>query len=228
MSLADVVAFFQSKQPGNVTTCAGAKGKSLVNQKGNAGNVAVTPSLPKNINKIKAVTPVTPVTQKNNDTKHEIESALPAIEVQPLVNVPEALGRTMDYLIRDDESLPGLCLFSTLDIWEIENGVLPLDNAKRYLEKMEREHLHLIEIRQDPDAHPIESAMDRLVESGLELIKEDRLFIRRLLGSKMFWRVSLGEYKAIWLAAMDAVTQPHKQQNAGRRAANSWLRKSAT
>lgn len=227
MSLADVIAFFQSKQPGNVTTCAGAKGKSPVNHKGNAGNVAVTPSLPKNINKIMKVTPVTPVTQKNNDTRREIESSLPAVEVQPLVNVPEALDRPMHYLIRADDRLPGLCLFSRQDIEEAETGVLPLANAKRYLEKMEREHPHLIEIRQDPDAHPIELAMDRLKGAGLEIVKDDRLFIRGLLGHKMFWRQTLSEYKQTWRATMESVEQPHKQQNAGRRAANSWLRESA-
>ena len=65
-----------------------------------------------------------------------------------------------------------------------------------------------------------------LESAGMDLLREDLSFISHLL-----WRSNPAEqsslihqYAVVWRQAMDAVEVPHRKQNAGRRAANGWLR----
>lgn len=200
MSLANLVAFFS----------------------GNAGNVGVTPSLPKKFSNNNAVTVVTPVTKKYNDTKPEIVPDNTASNENLEVDVAESLGRSLSYLTNADSRLPGLCLFSLSDILDIETGILPLESAKRYLDSIERQYPHLQS--GDSDDHPIIRAIDELKQLGLEIVPEDRRFIRERLGHHMNWKAELNEYLEVWLLAAATTPQPHKRQNAGRFAANTWLR----
>lgn len=137
-------------------------------------------------------------------------------------DLADQLGRSLAYLTAPDDRLPGLCLFSRDDIQDIESGVLPLDNAKRYLEQMEQQFPHLQSGGDDSGDHPLLKAMDDLKHSGIELVPEDRRYIRDKIGHRMNWATFLDGYKREWLAAMDGCL-PHQKQNRGRFAANTWL-----
>lgn len=143
------------------------------------------------------------------------------------INVAESLGRTLDYLTAADDRLPGLCLFSLDDIQDVEAGLLPLDNAKRYLENMERDYPHLQRGGSDTGEPPLLKALDELQQSGIELVHDDRTFIREKIGHRMDWRNRLDGYRSVWLDAMSKEAVPHRQQNVGRRAGNTWLRESS-
>ena len=136
--------------------------------------------------------------------------------------VADQLGRSLAYLTAPDDRLPGLCLFSQDDIQDIESGALPLDNAKRYLEQMEQQYPHLQSGGDDSGEHPLLKAMDDLKHSGIELVPEDRRYIRDKIGHRMNWATFLDGYKREWLAAMEGCL-PHQKQNRGRFAANTWL-----
>ena len=155
-------------------------------------------------------------------TRKVAEVAKVASNDDPVINVAEVLGRPLAYLTAPDDRLPGLCLFSRDDIQDIESGVLPLDNAKRYLEQMEQQYPHLQSGGDDSGDHPLLKAMDDLKHSGIELVPEDRRHIRDKIGHRMNWATFLDGYKREWLAAMDGCL-PHQKQNRGRFAANTWL-----
>lgn len=58
-----------------------------------------------------------------------------------------------------------------------------------------------------------------------KLLPEDRAFISdHLPKSKHLKKEALTRYKQAWLGAMDYSMPSHQQQNAGRFAANAWLR----
>ena len=71
-------------------------------------------------------------------------------------------------------------------------------------------------------------SLAELTAQGLELAGDDRAFIRRHLTgmTPAQQRQVLADYATRWLAAMDGHPE-HKQQNAGRFAANCWLRASS-
>ena len=59
---------------------------------------------------------------------------------------------------------------------------------------------------------------------GLELVREDELFIERHLRGNINRRLAMmEEYADIWRDAMNAEIVSHRKQNAGRRAANLRL-----
>ena len=62
-----------------------------------------------------------------------------------------------------------------------------------------------------------------------EPLEDDLKFIHRNLPSgPKERRHTIVHYRRIWLAAMDAEPARHRKQNAGRAAANIWLRTGAT
>lgn len=64
-----------------------------------------------------------------------------------------------------------------------------------------------------------------LRQEGLKITPDDLDFMRKMLpfdnGSR---RALLEEYAQLWLETMADTPKPHQKQNAGRRAANTWLR----
>ncbi|WP_231371006.1 hypothetical protein [Thioalkalivibrio sp. ALJ16] len=60
--------------------------------------------------------------------------------------------------------------------------------------------------------------------AGLPLLREDRFFIERCLVGRTDRHEMLAGYRREWLAAADAEASEIKRDNAGRRAANAWLR----
>lgn len=63
--------------------------------------------------------------------------------------------------------------------------------------------------------------------TGLELLREDATWLSRLLSGLPPGEVVglLDGYALAWLEGMDAEPTPHRKQNKGRRAANTWLRR---
>lgn len=61
---------------------------------------------------------------------------------------------------------------------------------------------------------------------GLQIIPDDRRFIEACLADKTREEINnlLVEYRRCWLAAVDKEPARHRKENAGRCAANSWLR----
>lgn len=63
-------------------------------------------------------------------------------------------------------------------------------------------------------------------ELGLNLLWEDKRFIEKCLAGQSEWltREALKDYKLVWLEAANKEPAEHKKDNAGRRAANTFLR----
>lgn len=68
---------------------------------------------------------------------------------------------------------------------------------------------------------------DQFKGTGLELLREDASWLSRLLSGLPAGDVAglLDGYALAWVEGMDAEQTPHRKQNAGRRAANTWLRR---
>lgn len=152
-----------------------------------------------------------------------------------VADVAGALNRPLAYLLEADDRLEGLALMIEADIADIRSGRLPLASARLYLEREEAAHPHLARrlksarmaiTRADdkPDTrHPLELAIERLRLDGLDLRYEDGKFIRERIGTRANWKALLQEYSDRWLLAAATEAAPHRRQNVGRRAANSWL-----
>ena len=63
---------------------------------------------------------------------------------------------------------------------------------------------------------------------GLPLMREDRMFVARCTVGRADQHGLLTEYRARWLAAAEAEGNEIRRDNAGRRAANAWLREIRT
>lgn len=65
-----------------------------------------------------------------------------------------------------------------------------------------------------------------MVKLDLNLLPEDRRFIEKILAGQPAWIVeaALKDYEITWRAAADNEPAPHKKDNAGRRAANTFFR----
>ena len=69
----------------------------------------------------------------------------------------------------------------------------------------------------------------RLKAEGLQIVREDVHFVEGLMpNEKGAQRDLLAQYRKVWLEAMDATPAEHQRQNAGRHAANTWLRERRT
>lgn len=66
----------------------------------------------------------------------------------------------------------------------------------------------------------------RLNKTGLELLREDRAFLIDILKHQRtaIQNAALDDYRLVWLKAADAEPVEHKKNNAGRRAANTFMR----
>ena len=68
--------------------------------------------------------------------------------------------------------------------------------------------------------------VQRIEQDGVAILFEDQKFFKRMVqelvrsAQAYVWR----QYKVVWLAAMEGEPDGIKKQNAGRRAANKWLR----
>ena len=75
------------------------------------------------------------------------------------------------------------------------------------------------------ESAPMTQPQIRVYLKPCEPLPEDMGFLLRLLPIKAGLRRELVEgYRREWLQAMAAEPLPHKKQNAGRRAANIWLK----
>lgn len=75
-----------------------------------------------------------------------------------------------------------------------------------------------------PEA-PLPITCQAFKERGIDLLTEDRDFLRRYLPKATKRRRAIVcEYQRRWLEAMAKETKAHRRQNRGRLCANSWLR----
>ena len=82
-----------------------------------------------------------------------------------------------------------------------------------------------IEIQKESQAVPI--TLDYFASLGVNLLADDLNFLRRHLPmTTLDCNTAVCEYARRWHEAMDAEPQNYKKDNAGRRAANTWLRMS--
>lgn len=67
---------------------------------------------------------------------------------------------------------------------------------------------------------------EHLKELDLSLLPEDKRFVSRILKSQPEWiiKAALQDYKNTWIEAESFEPIEHKKDNAGRRAANIFLR----
>ncbi len=204
----------------------------------------ILPVLPRNASNDGAGNTVTPVTRKKHVSEaatdvsaHSQNRQSVGFKADPVV-VPDpaaALNRPMSYLLAPDHLIEGLCLMTQDDLADIRSGRLPLASARLYLEREEAAHPHLAErlkcarmAATEPDKmpdtrHPLDVAIERLRLDGLEVHPDDAKFIRARIGTRANWRDLLNRYLETWLLAAATEPAPHRRQNAGRRAANSWL-----
>lgn len=65
-----------------------------------------------------------------------------------------------------------------------------------------------------------------LLEMDLPMLHEDRRFVHQILRAQQEWiiQAALEDYKLVWEEASELEPIPHKKDNAGRRAANVFLR----
>lgn len=72
---------------------------------------------------------------------------------------------------------------------------------------------------------PIPITLDYFASMGVNLMVDDLAFLRWYLPKPTAVRkAAVCDYVKYWLAAMEAEVLPHRKENAGRRAANNWLR----
>ena len=84
-----------------------------------------------------------------------------------------------------------------------------------------------IEVQKESRSLPV--TLDYFSAMGVNLLADDLAFIRRHLPmTTAEHNTTVRGYVRRWHEAMDAEPQKHKKDNAGRRAANTWLRNKTT
>lgn len=84
-------------------------------------------------------------------------------------------------------------------------------------------------VLQPPKSEVVPVNSDYLRSQGADLLAEDLAFLYWHLPKDTLQRsICISRYLTIWLAAFDRELVVHKKQNAGRKAANSWLRNKGT
>lgn len=136
---------------------------------------------------------------------------------------PEAIQRAADAAGLDPATLAAL--LSPEDRADLDAGLLTAAELTAYAESVaarwrdgwvlddERELAAAERARHDPLA-------------DLPLMREDRMFVARCTVGRADQHDLLTEYRRRWLAAAEAEASEIKSENAGRRAANAWLRES--
>ncbi len=116
--------------------------------------------------------------------------------------------------------------FDEFDIEQIENQTLSLNQIKGYLLEWARENPEQYRQLKEADTRiePDHKTGDPLaILEGLELLPEDKAFIKRHLPINRKDQV-LKEYRKQWTDAANQNSGSISRANAGRRAANTWLR----
>lgn len=117
--------------------------------------------------------------------------------------------------------------FCRSDLEDLENGALPLWQARDYLALWIRENPEKVaHLKTGRETHPEQDQIKPLSESfSLPLLPEDKRFLYLRLAAlpseKHEWIVQ--EYHRLWTLASEAEPNTSKKQNTGRRAANRWL-----
>ena len=138
---------------------------------------------------------------------------------------PEAIQRAAEAADMQPDTL--VALLSPEDHADLDAGLLTPGELAAYARSVsarwtrgyvladEAELVTAERVRRDPLA-------------DLPLMREDRMFVARCTVGRADQHDLLTEYRARWLAAAEAEGNEIKSENAGRRAANAWLRSLST
>lgn len=93
--------------------------------------------------------------------------------------------------------------------------------------KLAAENRETLDAEIEPKSFLEETLTSLASDDALELLPDDHRWLKAILYGVADENVSdfLNRYKSAWLDAMQRIKLPHQRQNAGRFAANTWIRR---